>query len=93
MITIQHIIFPYTQRIIHIGDSDYEDYTSHKDNTRKANYIARHFPSSTSKKGSEDWENPLTAGFWSRWLLWNKKTLDESIKDIRKRFNISITTY
>jgi len=37
-------------------------------------YIARH--------SGEDWTNPLTAGFWSRWLLWEKPTVKESLHSI-----------
>ena len=48
----------------------------------KEKYIARH-----SKMG-EDWNDPLTAGFWSRWLLWSKPTIQESLKDIKKRFGL-----
>jgi hypothetical protein len=36
----------------------------------------------------EDWNNPLTAGALSRWLLWNYPSFEESIKDYLKRFNI-----
>ena len=68
---------------IHFGDSRYEDYTQHKDPVRKQRYINRH-------KKHEDWSNPLTAGFWSRWLLWNKPSLESSIKDTEKRFGITI---
>lgn len=66
---------------IHFGDFHYEDYTQHHDDKRKANYIARH-------QAREDWTNPLTAGFWSRWLLWNKRTLLESLEDIHRRFGL-----
>jgi hypothetical protein len=40
----------------------------------------------------ENWSKSgiKTAGFWSRWLLWNKPTLDESIRDIEKRFHVII---
>ena len=27
-----------------------------------------------------------TAGFWARWLLWNKPTIEVSYNDIKKRF-------
>ena len=30
------------------------------------------------------------AGAWSMHLLWNKKSLEESIKDMEKRFKINI---
>jgi len=60
------------------------DYTLHKDEERKNRYIDRH-------KKNENWNNPLTAGFYSRCILWNKPTITESIKDTNKRFkNINI---
>ena len=70
---------------IHFGDSRYEDFTSHKDEKRKSNYLSRH-----AKR--ENWTKSgiNTAGFWSRWILWNKPTLHKSIEDIEKRFNIKI---
>lgn len=70
---------------LHFGDSRYEDYTIHKDNIRKERYIKRH-------KKNENWNKDGidTAGWWSRWLLWNKPTIEESIEDIKNRFNITI---
>ena len=52
-------------KTIHFGASGMEDYTMHKDPIRMELYLKRH-----SKR--EDWTNPLSAGFWSRWLLWSK---------------------
>jgi hypothetical protein len=71
--------------IIHFGAEGYEDFTTHQDEVRKERYISRH-------KQREDWNKTgiNTSGFWSRWLLWNKPTLVESIKDTEKRFNIKI---
>jgi hypothetical protein len=66
-------------KTIHFGASGYEDYTTSKDDERKQRYLDRH-------RAREDWTNPLTAGFWSRWILWNKKTIDESLTDTRRRF-------
>lgn len=34
--------------------------------------------------------NYLKSGFWSWWILWNNESLDESIKDTEKKFNITI---
>lgn len=70
---------------IHFGAKGYSDYTIHKDVKRKKRYIARH-------SINENWNKSgiHTAGFWSRWLLWNKPTLEESIKDTEKRFSITI---
>ena len=72
------------KKSIHFGAKNYEDYTIHKDPERKERYIDRH-----SK--NEDWNNPLTAGFYSRWILWNKPTITESIRDTNRRFpNLNI---
>ena len=72
------------KKSIHFGSKGYEDFTIHKDPERKNRYLDRH-----SK--NEDWNNPLTAGFYARNLLWNKTTLAESIRDTNRRFkNINI---
>jgi hypothetical protein len=73
-------------KTVHFGASGYEDYTIHKDEDRMKRYISRH-------KNNENWGKSGigTAGFWSRWLLWNKSSLSASIKDTEKRFNIKIT--
>lgn len=74
-----------SQKTVHFGASDYSDYTKHKDPDRLHNYITRH-------KSTENWTKSgiKTAGFWSRWILWNKPTLTESIKHTEKKFNIHI---
>ena len=58
------------------------DYTIHKDPERKKRYIERH------SGMNEDWNDPLTAGALSRWILWNKPSFEDSIKDFKKRFNL-----
>ena len=72
-----------TKKTLHIGSKGMQDYTMHGDDQRKSNYLARH-------KTREDWtaNGITTAGFWSRWLLWNKKTLTASKSDIKNRFNV-----
>ena len=67
-----------SNKTIHFGADGYDDYTTHKDPKRKAQYIARH-------KNNEDWNNPETAGFWARWLLWNKPSLNDPIADPKHR--------
>ena len=59
----------------------YSDFTKHKDPERKANYLASHAP-------NEDWSlNGLeTAGFWSRWILWNQPSIRKSVRDLNRRF-------
>lgn len=71
-------------KIIHFGDSRYEDFTIHKDEKRKARYINRH--------KNEDWtisgiDKPA---FFSRWLLWNMSSIEDSIEDIKNRFGIDV---
>lgn len=70
------------KRSINFGSSDYDNFTIHKDEKRKERYINRH-----SK--NEDW-NTINAGSLSRYLLWNKDTLRESIYDFQKRFDVKI---
>ena len=65
----------------HFGASGYEDYTTHGEMQRKMNYIARH-------KDREDWNDYMSSGSLSRWILWNKPTLSESIKDYMNRFRL-----
>jgi hypothetical protein len=63
----------------HFGDSRYKDYTQHNDKEKKKNYLARH-------KANEDWSNPITAGSLSRYILWNKKSFQKSVKDYKAKF-------
>lgn len=68
-------------KVIHFGQRGAEDYTIHKDDERKRLYLLRH-------KKRENWDNPLTAGALSRWVLWNKPTLRDSIADYKKKFDL-----
>lgn len=82
------------EKKVSFGASGYRDYTlvNNKDskfylpkildrNVVKASYIRRH-------REKENWNNPLTAGALSRYILWNKKTLNASIKDFKQRFKV-----
>lgn len=75
-------------KTIHFGSSNHSDFTKHKDKQRKTRYISRH-------KAKENWTKSgiKTAGFWSRWLLWNKPTITESKSNISKRFGITFRRY
>lgn len=72
-------------KTVHFGAIGYSDYTKHKSAERKRQYIIRH-------RTRENWSKSgiRTAGFWSRWLLWNKPTIKASIRDIESRFSITI---
>lgn len=69
---------------IRFGAFGYEDFiTSGGDLKKKKSYLARH-------RANEDWTNPKTAGALSRWILWNKPNLHDSIRDYVKRFNMHL---
>ena len=73
-------------KTVSFGQKGASDFTKHKNTDRKERYIDRH-------KAREDWtkSGAKTAGFYSRWVTWNKPTLKESIDDINKRFkNLNI---
>ena len=71
------------KKTVHFGASGYTDYIkSGGDDERKKRYIARH------SNGTEDWNNYMTPGSLSRWILWNLPTLQASIKDYKKKFNL-----
>jgi hypothetical protein len=72
-------------RKVDFGAVGYSDYTIHKDYDRMKLYEIRH-------KKRENWTKTgiASAGFWSKWLLWNKPSLPASIKDTEKRFGIKI---
>ena len=68
-------------KTVSFGQAGASDYTLHKTKSRKDAYIARH-------KANEDWssEGYETAGFYSRWILWNLPSLRASVADTNRRF-------
>jgi len=68
---------------VYFGAAGMSDMTIHKDEVRKLRYIMRHQKNENWTKSGID-----PAGFWSRWYLWNKPTLEASYNDIKKRFSI-----
>ena len=81
-------------KTVHFGSKGARDFTLINDkssqfylpktldrNVVKDAYIRRH-------RAREDWTNPLTAGALSRWILWDKRSLDSSIKAFKKRFKV-----
>ena len=71
------------KKTVSFGAKGYSDFTLHKDRARKERYIQRH-------KANEDWNKSGidTAGFLSRWLLWNKPSLQSSVSDLNNRYKV-----
>ena len=64
---------------VSFGQRGAEDFTTHGDQQRKENYLKRHAP-------REDWSNYRTSGFWAARLLWDKRTLAASARQIERDF-------
>ena len=79
----KYYIITNDNKKIYFGQAGASDFLHHKDEQRKLRYINRH-------KNNENWNKSGidTAGFWSRWLLWNLPSIKQSYDDIKKRFNI-----
>lgn len=73
--------------VVHFGARGYGDFVAYSAKNRdlaemKRNaYIARH-------GATENWTNPYTAATLSRYILWEKPTLRESIRFYRRKFRI-----
>jgi hypothetical protein len=65
----------------HFGAAGMSDYTKHKDPVRKQRYINRH-------KANENWNNYMSAGSLSRYILWGETTLRASIQKYKNKFNL-----
>ena len=46
---------------------------------KQAAYLARH-------RVREDWSDPMAAGTLARYILWNKPTVEASVRDYKARF-------
>jgi hypothetical protein len=77
-------------KTIKVGSAGMGDYTIFNKeqgekiaDEHKERYINRH-------QKREDWtKTGITSnGFWAKHLLWNKRTMQESIKDVIKKYNL-----
>lgn len=64
----------------HFGATGYTDFTLTGDENKKENYLSRH--------SNENWNDFMSAGSLSRWILWNYKSKSRSYNDYIKRFNL-----
>ena len=77
---------------VHFGQKGAYDFTRRGTDahniTRKKSYIRRH-------AAHEDWtKNGLrSAGFWARWILWNKPSKRASIRDLEAKYNLHIVPF
>jgi|TARA_R110001592_G_scaffold358746_1_gene664048 hypothetical protein len=73
----------------HFGSAPNKDFTIYsKENKkladeRKKLYLDRH-------RERENWNDFKSAGSLSRYILWNKSTIEASKKDYAKRFNLTL---
>ena len=67
-------------KTISFGATGYTDYTITHDNKKRENYIKRH--------EKEDWSinNLESAAFMSRWILWEKPSIQEAIRNLNKLY-------
>ena len=71
----------------HFGANGYKDYTIYYKQDpdlakqKRDSYIARH-------KVNEDWNDVTSAGALSRFILWEKPTIEASIKYYKNKFNL-----
>ncbi len=71
------------KKTTHFGASGYTDFiNSGGDEDRKKRYLARH------TRNNEDWNDYMSAGSLSRYILWNQPTLSASISSYKRRFNL-----
>lgn len=67
----------------HFGQRGASTFIDHGDKKKRDAYLARH-------KVRENWDEHLSAGSLSRWLLWGEHTtLQENLKAFKRRFNLS----
>ena len=91
----KYFIITSSGKNIYFGQAGYNDYTIYYNNEGKDKaekmkkaYIARHSATRPQGKMGENWGKSGidTAGWWSRWLLWNLPTFEASYNEIKKRF-------
>jgi len=74
-------------KVVHFGSSPNKDFTIYyktegkaKADKMRASYIARH-------RVNEKWNDPMTAGALSRYVLWESPTITGGIRAYKSRFN------
>ncbi len=66
----------------HFGSAGMDDYTKTRDKEQRQRYLKRH-------RRNENWNNPVSAGALSRWILWGPFTSKQkNISSFKRRFNL-----
>ena len=65
----------------HFGQAGAPDYTKTKDKAQRSRYLARH-------RRNENWNDPVSAGALSRWILWSETSRSLALSKYKKRFNL-----
>ncbi len=78
------ITFSNPKKTIHFGSKNSTTFLDNGDKKKRENYILRH-------QVNENWNDPLTAGTLSFYLLWGSSTdLNTNLKKYLSHFNIII---
>jgi len=69
------------KRIVSFGAKGYEDYTQHRDKSRRENYRQRH--------RHDRLNDPMSPGALSYFILWGDSTsLNENLRQFRRKFRV-----
>ena len=68
----------FDDKTVHFGARGGETFADHGDQAKKEAWIARH-------EARENWEDLQTAGALAKHVLWNKRSIAESIRDLNRR--------
>ena len=73
----------WESRTIHFGQKGAHTFADGASAAKRDQYIARH----GAAKAGQNWSDPATPGFWSRWVLWEyadvKKAFAAAVKRAR----------
>ena len=86
-----HFIVDDRERTVPFGAKGYVDYTLLPRRTTEQKQIAALTRDSYLKRHSgmgEDWNDPLTPGALSRWILWEEPSRELAEKKYRARFDL-----
>lgn len=70
------------ERRVPFGAKGYSDYTQHHDKLRRERYLTRH-------RARENWNDPMTAGALSKYILWGDSiSIASNVRRFKQRFSL-----